>query len=101
MSRCSVIILAGAETVGDFRALRRQFFLTLRNQSADTILTFVLMMIRQPEIAVKAQAEIDRVIGDDQLPELKDRPDIPYVDCILKEVLRYQFYLFKFEVNDF
>lgn len=47
-------------------------------------------MICHPEVAKKAQAEIDRVLkGRNQLPTLDDRPDLPYVDCILKEVLRY------------
>lgn len=52
-------------------------------------MTFILMMIGYPEVAKKAQAEIDRVVGNEQLPELKDRPDLPYVDGILKEVMRY------------
>lgn len=47
-------------------------------------------MILHPEVAKKAQAEIDRVLGGrTQLPTLDDRPDLPYVDCILKEVIRY------------
>lgn len=46
-------------------------------------------MIHHPEIAKKAQAEIDTVLGGrDQLPTLSDRQNLPYVDCILKEVLR-------------
>ena len=36
----------------------------------------------------KAQAVIDDVIGDAQLPSLSDRASIPYIDCILKEVMR-------------
>lgn len=52
-------------------------------------MTFILMMIHYPEVAKKAQAEIDKVIGNEQLPGLKDRPDLPYVNCILKEVMRY------------
>lgn len=52
-------------------------------------MTFIFMMLRYPEVAKKAQAEIDRVVGSEQLPELKDRPDLPYVDGILKEVMRY------------
>ena len=37
----------------------------------------------------KAQTEIDEVVGDDRLPTLEDRPHLPYIDCILKEALRY------------
>ena len=46
-------------------------------------------MIRHPEVAKKAQAEIDEIIGNEQLPSLADRASLPYIDCILKEVLRY------------
>ena len=52
-------------------------------------MTFINMMVRHPEIAKKAQVEIDEAIGNDRLPTLQDRVDLPYTDCILKEVLRY------------
>ena len=52
-------------------------------------MTFIYMMIRHPEVAKKAQVEIDEIIGNDRLPTLQDRADLPYTDCILKEVLRY------------
>lgn len=42
-----------------------------------------------PEVTKKAQAQIDEVVGTEQLPSLEHRPDLPYIDCILKEVLRY------------
>ena len=57
-------------------------------QTAVVLTTFILMMIRHPEVAKKAQAEIDEVIGSDQLPSLEDRVYLPYIDCILKEVMR-------------
>ena len=46
------------------------------------------MMARHPEVIAKAQEEIDRVIGTDRLPSLKDRKNLPYVECIIKEVYR-------------
>ena len=52
-------------------------------------MTFIYMMIRHPEVAKKAQVEIDEIIGNDRLPTLQDRADLPYTDCILKEVFRY------------
>lgn len=42
-----------------------------------------------PEVQRKAQEEIDRVIGKDRLPTLADRPSLPYIDAIVKEVLRW------------
>lgn len=46
------------------------------------------MMMCHPEAMRKAQKELDEVLGD-ALPSLDDRPNLPYVDCILKEALRY------------
>lgn len=49
---------------------------------------FLLMMTLHPEVAKRAQAEIDRVVGNERLPGFEDRERLPYIDCILKEVLR-------------
>ena len=50
---------------------------------------FYLAMMTHPEVQRKAQAEIDRVIGSDRFPTLADQPDLPYVDALVKEVLRW------------
>ncbi|CAE6449146.1 unnamed protein product [Rhizoctonia solani] len=47
-------------------------------------------MILNQHVASKAQAEIDRVVGSNRLPEISDRESLPYVECVLKEVLRWQ-----------
>ena len=46
-------------------------------------------MTLYPEAARKAQAEIDAVIGNDRLPTAEDRPDLPYVEALMKEVFRW------------
>lgn len=48
------------------------------------------MMALHPEVAAKAQKEIDSVIGSDpeRLPTLDDRENLPYLECIIKEVYR-------------
>ena len=46
-------------------------------------------MILHPHVAKKAQEELDRVLGKGKLPEFSDRNDIKYIDCIMKECLRY------------
>lgn len=45
-------------------------------------------MTLHPEIAKKGQMELESVIGMDRLPTMEDRKDLPYVNAILKEVLR-------------
>lgn len=42
-----------------------------------------------PEVQRKAQAEIDAEIGQDRLPVFADRQNLPYVDAIAKEIIRY------------
>ncbi|RPD63476.1 cytochrome P450 [Lentinus tigrinus ALCF2SS1-6] len=52
--------------------------------------SFFLAMLLYPEIQRKAQAEVDRVIGRDRLPDFSDEPSIPYVTALVKEVLRWR-----------
>ncbi|KAB8231120.1 cytochrome P450 [Aspergillus alliaceus] len=37
----------------------------------------------------KAQEEIDRVVGTDRLPDISDCNKIPYINVVVKEVLRW------------
>ena len=51
-------------------------------------------MASHPEIVKRAQAEIDEVIGSQRTPALEDRGNLPYIDCIVKEVYRYATYMY-------
>lgn len=44
--------------------------------------------MRNPEVLARAHEEIDRVMGGDRLPTLEDRPNLPYVEAIIAEVVR-------------
>ncbi|PBK60905.1 cytochrome P450, partial [Armillaria solidipes] len=46
-------------------------------------------MLLYPDIQMKAQAEIDAVIGDDRLPRFDDREHLPYVNALALEVSRW------------
>jgi len=46
-------------------------------------------MILNPKVLKKAQDELDRVVGKGRLPDLSDKDDLPYIDAIMKEVLRW------------
>ena len=46
-------------------------------------------MTLHPEVAKKAQAELDVVVGNDRLPTFADREQLPYLDALTKEVLRW------------
>ncbi|KAJ7578116.1 cytochrome P450 [Mycena floridula] len=51
--------------------------------------TFIYAMTLNPQVVAKAQAELDRVIGVDCLPTHKDRPNLPYIDAIMRETFRF------------
>jgi cytochrome P450 len=42
-----------------------------------------------PEVQHKAQQELDAVLGSNRLPQFQDRENFPYVDALVKEVLRW------------
>lgn len=46
------------------------------------------MMVRNPEVQRRAQAEIDSVVGFHRLPQMEDKASLPYIDWIIKETLR-------------
>ncbi|KAJ6535355.1 cytochrome P450 [Mycena vulgaris] len=53
------------------------------------VTSFVLAMLLHPEYQVRAQHEIDSVIGSSRLPRFEDREHLPLIDCILQETLRW------------
>ncbi|KAG1754144.1 cytochrome P450 [Suillus lakei] len=64
-------------------------FAAASETTTSTLLVFLLAMVLHPGVQAKAQAEIDRVVGKDRLPDFDDRPGLPYVEAILRETLRW------------
>lgn len=60
------------------------------SQTTITITTFYLAMTLYPEVYKRLQEEVDRVVGHGRLPSYSDRPNLPYVDAVLKETLRWE-----------
>ncbi|CCM02244.1 uncharacterized protein FIBRA_04325 [Fibroporia radiculosa] len=54
-----------------------------------TVLSFIVAMLRYPEIQAKAQAELDSVIGTTRLPSITDRQSLPYIRSLITEVHRW------------
>jgi len=42
-----------------------------------------------PEVQAQAQAEMDRVVGQGRLPSWDDHDSLPYLEALVKEVLRW------------
>lgn len=64
------VLLAGSET------------------TISTLMIFVFLMVLYPASQTEARAELDRVIGRDRLPDFSDKDNLPYVNAIIKEVMR-------------
>lgn len=47
-------------------------------------------MILYPEAMCTAQAEIDAVVGRDRTPTFEDIDSLPYIQAVIKEVLRWR-----------
>ena len=46
-------------------------------------------MVLFPSAQEAAHAELDRVIGQGRLPQFEDRQELPYIEALVKEVLRF------------
>ncbi|KAF8994492.1 cytochrome P450 oxidoreductase OrdA-like protein [Cyathus striatus] len=53
-----------------------------------TLSAFLLFMVLHPDVQCRAQEELDKVTASERLPSFEDREKLPYVDAIIKEVLR-------------
>ena len=42
-----------------------------------------------PEVQKAAQAELDTVVGAGRLPEFADRDKLPYINAVVKEIMRW------------
>ncbi|KAJ7454223.1 cytochrome P450 monooxygenase [Mycena latifolia] len=51
--------------------------------------SFVLGMITCPDVQARAHAELDAALGKDRLPDFNDMDELPYIQAIVKEVMRW------------
>ncbi|KAF8550832.1 cytochrome P450 [Imleria badia] len=64
-------------------------FLAASESSHSALMTFFLMMVVNPAVQEKGQAQIDAAVGQDRLPTMDDRSLLPFIDAIFWETLRY------------
>ncbi|KAH9952447.1 cytochrome P450 [Russula dissimulans] len=54
-----------------------------------TIIAFFRILVLYPEVQTRAQKELDAVTGGLRLPDYNDRPRLPYIDALCREVMRW------------
>jgi cytochrome P450 len=57
--------------------------------TVSSLMTFFLAMSVFPEVQLKAQKELDRVIGSGRLPITSDKIQLPYIEAVVKETHRW------------
>ena len=50
-------------------------------------------MTLYPDVQKKVQAEIDVVVGPNRLPDFHDRPSLPCINAVIKELSRWNLVL--------
>ncbi|KAK6996045.1 cytochrome P450, partial [Favolaschia claudopus] len=73
----------------DIRAVTAVMYATAADTIFSSVLTFILAMLHAPEAQKAAQDELDRVISH-RLPGLDDRTQLPYLNALVKEALRWE-----------
>ncbi|EXJ90176.1 hypothetical protein A1O3_03245 [Capronia epimyces CBS 606.96] len=58
--------------------------------TSSSMLTMIFSVARNPWVQKKAQVEIDALCGADRMPEWADFDKLPYINCIVKEGMRWR-----------
>ncbi|KAH9171797.1 cytochrome P450 [Lactarius sanguifluus] len=65
------------------------FLRHLRIHTVVAMSSLFLALILYPDVQKRAQAELDSVISRDRLPTYDDKPRLPYIEAISKELMRW------------
>ncbi|TFK34318.1 cytochrome P450 [Crucibulum laeve] len=79
----------GLEVIDDIKGSAATIYTAGGETTWSTLLIFALAMVLHPDCQREAQEEMDRVVGSGRLPEFSDRPSLPYVECLVQEVHRW------------
>ncbi|KAL0954546.1 hypothetical protein HGRIS_003512 [Hohenbuehelia grisea] len=77
------------EDLEDLKGASAMAFIAGAETTWSALVIFLLAMVRHPDIQRRAQEEIDRVTGPDRLPDFSDQNSLPFVECLVQEVLRW------------
>ncbi|GAA5970308.1 hypothetical protein JCM11641_001657 [Rhodosporidiobolus odoratus] len=74
----------------EFAILAGGFFAGGIETSSASMQWFILAMVTHPRVQLKAQEELDRVVGRDRNPTWSDHDNLPYMRALVQEVLRWR-----------
>ncbi|OJJ45278.1 hypothetical protein ASPZODRAFT_69621 [Penicilliopsis zonata CBS 506.65] len=67
---------------------------TLHQAGGEAIITLSRLLVKvivlHPECAAQAQKELDQVVGPNRLPNVDDQEDLPYINAMITEAMRWQ-----------
>lgn len=76
-------------TIEDIKGAAGAVYAAGQDTTWSTLVVLVLNMVLHPDVQREAQAELDAVVGRSRLPTFADRPQLPYIDRIVQETLRW------------
>ncbi|KAH8101908.1 cytochrome P450 [Cristinia sonorae] len=53
------------------------------------LISAILALTVNPIIQARLQAELDTVVGKDRLPDFSDKDNLPYLQCVISEAIRW------------
>ncbi|GFO42262.1 cytochrome p450 2u1 [Plakobranchus ocellatus] len=81
----------GKETTLSKKSLRLlllQLFLNGTDTTATTVMWFIAFMLQHPHIQKKMHDEISEIVGRDRMPDIQDRPKLPFSNAVIMETQR-------------
>jgi hypothetical protein len=72
-----------------FSDIPADFLPTPTIKTVSSINSLFLALVLFPQVQKRAQAELDAVVGRDRLPTFDDRPHLPYIEAINRELMRW------------
>lgn len=86
----SFTFLAGSDTVCSSGDPNPESIIFIFRQTTSPIGTFFQVILMLPDIQRRAKKEIDAVVGSERLVTLDDRPFLPYIEALYREVMRWR-----------
>lgn len=65
------------------------FYLAANDTTVAAVVSYFLAVLVYPEVQRRAQEELDRVVGRSRLPEYSEKENLPYLEGVVRECLRW------------